>query len=104
MCRAIHLRHDIGLDSLGSEVFHLLPRDGRDEIEVVTAIQVCLQVHPDTVEVCICRLAKVNRGHVGNRVPLGVDEDVKGHSRVTQLFDGENGRQNGLTNTETDPV
>ena len=81
-----------------------MPGDRRDEIEVITAIKVCLQVQPDTVEVRICRLAEVDRGHVGNRVPLGVDEDVKGHSRVTQLFDGENGRQNGLTNTETYPV
>ena len=81
-----------------------MPGDGRDEIEVITAIKVCLKVQPDTVEVRICRLTEVDRGHVGNRVPLGVDEDVKGHSRVTQLFDGENGRQNGLTNTETDLV
>ena len=66
-----HLCDGICLNSRRRQILQPLPRDGRDEVEVVRPVERRPQVLRDPLQVLVGRLAEVDGGNVGNRVSRG---------------------------------
>ena len=58
------------LDGGGREVLQLLPRDGREEVEVVRAVEAALQVLADPAEVVVGGQAEVDGRHVRDGIAV----------------------------------
>ena len=92
------------LDGGGRQVLQLLPRDGREEVEVVRAVEAALEVFSDPAEVVVGGQAEVDGRNVRHRIPVGVEQDVEGHAEVSKFLDREQRRQDGLADLKKTEV